>query len=180
MNTFGKVAIVAVVLMLMVGSVGVIKCIGWNNQEVELRNTFNAQEKVCHSYFDKMWKILKQQAGVTDKYASDFKNIYGGIMEGRYKNGGALFKMITESNPEFDSTMYKKLMVSIESQREGFHRSQSRLVDIQMQHNNLRQKFPSSLVVGSVEALEVKLITSTATKQAIETGEENNLELFGK
>lgn len=180
MGTFGKIALVGAILVLLVGSIIGIKCIGWNNQEVDLRNSFVAQEKVTHSYFDKMWKIMKQQAGITEKYASDFKGIYSSIMEGRYSSGGGMMKWVQERNPTFDSTMYTKLMNSIEAQREGFHREQSRLIDIQRSHNNLRQKFPSSLIVGSTTPLEVKLITSAVTKDVIETGEENNLELFSK
>ena len=173
-----KIGIIALAGMLLLGTVILFKCIGWNNTEIDLRNNFTAQETVCEGFYDKMWKILKSQAQITDKYAKDFEKIYTGIMKGRYSSGGGLMKWVQERNPEFDSSMYKKLMVSVESQREGFFREQKKLVDFKLTHDNLRQKFPSTLVVGSAKPLEVNLITSSKTKKVFETGEENDIDLF--
>jgi len=150
------------------------------NKEVDLTNNFKAQTTVCEGFYDKMWKILKQQAQITDKYATDFSKVYKGIMDGRYSSGGGLMKWVQERNPKFDSSMYKKLMVSVEAQREGFFREQKKLVDLQLSHDNLRMKFPSRLFVGGAKPLEVKLITSAKTKQVFETGEENDIDLFDK
>jgi len=73
--------------------------ISYDNQEIELRVDAQAQEKKCEAYFDKMWKILKQKAQVTDQYKDAFKDIYIGIMEGRYSKGdGTLMKWIQENN----------------------------------------------------------------------------------
>ena len=58
--------------MMLFGAVVVTKCIGWSNTEIDLRNTFTAQETVCKGFYDKMWKILKSQAQITDKYAKDW------------------------------------------------------------------------------------------------------------
>jgi hypothetical protein len=86
--------------------------------------------------------------------------------------------MITEANPNFDASMYKKLMVSIEAQREGFFREQKKLVDLKLSHDNLRKKFPSKMFVGSEPELELKLITDSRTKDVMESGEDNDIELF--
>lgn len=177
----GKMIAIIVSCVAVLGIViGAFMWISTTNKEVDLTNNFKAQETVCKGYYDKLWKILKQQAKVTDKYAKDFEKIYVGLMEGRYSSGGALFKMITESNPEFDTSMYKKLMVSIEAQREGFFREQKKLVDLKLSHDNLRMKFPSKMFVGNVTPLKVNLITSKKTNDTFETGEENDLDLFEK
>ena len=125
-----------------------------------------------------MWKVLQQKAGIVDKYSKDFEKIYVKIMEGRYSSGGGLMKWVQERNPEFDASLYKDLMASVEAQREGFHREQSTLIDIDRQHKNLRQKLPSKFFVGSAEAFELKIITSAKSKQVFETGEENDVDLF--
>jgi hypothetical protein len=156
-------------------------CIGYTNTEVDLRNRFVAQEKVSMSYFDKMWKIISQHAQITDKYKEDFKEIYIPMMEGRYKHGGGkMMQWVQERNPEFSSAMYTKLMNTVESQREGFHREQKKLVDIKMAHDNLRQKIPSKFIVGDSEPLVLKLVTSSKTKKVMETGEDNDVDLFKK
>ena len=121
---------------------------------------------------------MKQQAQIPDKYKDDFKEIYLPLMEARYKSGGGMMKWVQERNPEFDSSMYKTLMNTVESQREGFHREQKKLVDLKREHDNLRQKFPSSLVCGSAKELEIKLVTSGKTKETFATGEENDVDLF--
>lgn len=175
----GKIiAVIAGCLGVLTVGIVLMMWVSTTNKEVDLRNSFKAQESVREAFFSKMWKILKQQAKVTDKYQQDFKNLYVGIMEGRYKSGGALFKMITEANPNFDSSMYKKLMVSIEAQREGFFREQKKLIDLKRSHDNLRMKFPSKMFVGSVEEFKLTIITDSKTKNVMETGEENDIDLF--
>jgi len=85
------------------------------NTEIDLRTTTVAQNKKCEAYFDKMWKILKQKAGVTDQYKQAFTEIYPKLIEGRYSKGdGSLMKWVTESNPDFKTSMYEDLMKSIE------------------------------------------------------------------
>jgi hypothetical protein len=179
-KTMAKVVTIIASAVLLFGIVIAMIAIGWNNTEIDLRNNFNAQLEVRTGFYDKMWKILSQQAQITDKYKSDFKEIYIPMIEGRYKSGGGLMKWIQERNPEFDSTMYTKLMVSVEAQREGFFREQKKLVDIKLQHDNLRKKFPSSIIVGGAEELQFEMITSSKTKKVIESGEENDIELFKK
>jgi hypothetical protein len=181
MSNGKKFSIIGAVCMLIMVAIVGSTFVGYNNKEVDLRNSFVAQEKVSMSYFDKMWKIISQQAQITDKYKEDFKDIYIPLMEGRYKHGGGKMMMwVQEKNPEFDSSMYKKLMSTVEGQREGFHREQKKLVDFKRSHDNLRQKWPSSMVCGSSDPLELKLVTSSKTKKTFETGEENDVELFKK
>ena len=62
--------IVGVLTILGVGLV--IYGVGVNNDEIALRNRYVAQEKVIEGFYDKMWKILKQKAGVTEQYKNSF------------------------------------------------------------------------------------------------------------
>ena len=178
MNNKWIVAIVVSVAMVLMLLIMVVKCIGWINTEVDLSTRFDAEIKVTESYYDKMWKILQSQAGIVDKYAGDFHKIYKDIMGGRYSSGGGLMKWVQERNPQFDSKMYEKLMASVEAQREGFHRQQSKVVDIIREHDNLRKKFPSSLIVGGADPLEYEIISSSKAKEVMETRREDDIDLF--
>lgn len=180
MSTGIKVTIGAVAALLLIAIVVAVMWVGWKNTAVDLETRFVAQEKSIESYYDKMWKVLQQQASITDKYAGDFEKIYVNIMEGRYSSGGTLMKWVQERNPEFDSKMYSKLQASVEAQREGFHREQQKVIDIVREHDNLRKKFPSSLAIGDYEPLEYVVISSTKSKQVMETREENDIDLFSK
>ncbi|SRR3989304_957739 len=152
------------------------------NTEIDLRTTTVAQNKKCEAYFDKMWKILKQKAGVTDQYKQAFTEIYPKLIEGRYSKGdGSLMKWVTESNPDFKTSMYEDLMKSIEIERTGFYNEQSVLIDMQREHEAYLKKAPNRWFLSSdLKPIEIKVITSASTKETYRTGEENEVDLFEK
>jgi len=157
--------------------------IGTSNQEIDLRNQAMAQQKKNEVVFDKVWKVIAQKAGIASQYADRFKEIYHDIMSERYQGdskGAPLFKWIQEQNPQFSVDMYKDVADAVESNRAEFVMVQSRLVDIKREHDNLRMKFPSSIVVGGRPALEIKIVTSAKTDEAFRTGKEDSVELFKK
>lgn len=162
----------------------VLMGIGATNREVELRNQAGAQGKANEVIYDEVWKVLQQKAGIVDKFAKDFKEVYGTIMEDRYqgeKNGpGPTFKWIQEHNPNFTPEMYKDLSIAIEAYRGKFSRVQQKLIDIKREHNDLRMKIPSKWFVGKKPELEINIVTSTKTKSTFSSGVEDDIELFNK
>lgn len=188
----GLGVVVVIAIFIAVWAIGV------SNSEIRLKNTGEAQQEVCEAYFDKVWKILQQEAQVADQYREGFREIYTDIMAGRYANDGngqgdqTFMKWIQESNPEFSPSLYAKLMNSIEGQREGFLVEQEKLIDINRQHKDMRMTFPSKLVVGNRLAIGytldevtgeitgkgIVIIKSLKTDQVYETGQENDVELF--
>jgi hypothetical protein len=179
MGKLGALILTGTILVL--GIFGMIWYFGVQNDEVGLRNRYNKQEKNVDLCFDEMFKVLKTNAGITDKAKDAFKEIYIPMIEGRYSKGdGSLMKWVQEQNPTFDQSMYTKLMNQVEAMRRTFKDEQSKLLSIKEEHDNLRTKKPSSFVVGSVPELEVKLITSAEQKEVRRTGEENDFELFDK
>jgi hypothetical protein len=150
------------------------------NKEIDLRERTTAQNKKCEAYFDKMWKVLKQKAGVTDQYKETFKEIYPKLIEGRYSQGdGSLMKWIQESNPSFDVSLYQSLMNSIEIERTGFFNEQSLLIDMQREHSVYLKKAPNRwFLEDGLKPVDVKIITSLKTDEAYSTGKEDDVELF--
>ena len=84
---------------------------------------------------------------------------------------------ISESNPNFDVSLYKDVMVAIEAQRNIFTREQQKLIDLKREHDNLRLTFPSSIVCGNRQEVHIMIVTSAKTKDAYITGEENDIKL---
>jgi hypothetical protein len=171
--------------ILFVGVMGIIALVMsfyYPNKEIDLRTQTEAQQKKCEAYFDKMWKIIKQEAGVTEQYKDAFMEIYPKLIEGRYSQGdGSLMKWITESNPEFKTSLYEKLMQSIEIERTGFFNEQTRLIDINREHSALLQKKPSRWFISSdKKPIKIIVVTSSATDKAYATGKEDDVELFNK
>jgi len=153
----------------------------YSNQEVRLRNALAAQQKSNEAVFDNTWKILKQQAGVTEAHKDAFKEIYSDLMHARYDSGGGdMMKWIQEQNPQFDSSLFSKLMTSIEAQRTIFTREQQKLIDMKREHDNLLQTIPSSFFVGSRPVVQVTIVTSGKTDQSFSTGRDDDVDLFQK
>jgi hypothetical protein len=150
-----------------------------NNREVALRKEAEAQEKKIETVHDTMWKTLKQEAGVTEKYRETFEKIYPELISGRYsQDSGNLFKMIQESNPAFDTKLYDKLMQSIESQRAYFASSQQRMLDIIREHSTLCATMPACWFIKNRKTIEYTVISSTATSEVIKTRKDDNVDLF--
>lgn len=149
-----------------------------SNTEVKLKNQAIAQEQLCKHNFDNMFKTIAQVAQVSEQYKESFKEIYLPLIEGRYKDENLLMKWVTESNPNFDTKLYDKLVDVIESKRNGFELEQKKLVSVVQEHTNLLETMPSSWFVGGRPHLQVTYITSGKTKEVYRTGEDNDIDLF--
>jgi hypothetical protein len=177
MNKFGAVG-AGIVVLLVLGAIALFPMyINASNSEIGLRNQSKAQDRNMTVVFDNTFKIIQQQAGVTKEYKGAFAKIYPDLMKGR-NYGGELMKFVMEANPEFKTSMYEKLMDSIEIQRNVFTREQQKAIDIKREHDNLRTLFPTSLFVGSRPELEIRLVTSTKTEEAFNTGKDDDIDLF--
>lgn len=149
------------------------------DRNVQLKNKFKKQESVIASYYDKMWKVLKQQASLTDQAAETFKDIYIPLISGRYEKGdGTLMKWIQEQNPNFDQSLYTKLMDNIDILRTDFTNQETIAATIKEEHDNLRQEFWSSIWLKGEPELIWKSITSSKTENAVKTRIDDDIELF--
>lgn len=174
------IASVLLVITIMFGSL-VAVYFSYNNREIALRQQAEAQRGKIEGVHDKMWKVLQQKAQVTDEYKSAFESIYPKLIEGRYSKGdGSLMKWIKESNPNFDVSLYKDLMQSIEIQRSEFQTSQERMLDIIREHETLVKTYPAKWFISDTKPIEYKVISSSKTKMIMQLGEDNDVDLFKK
>ena len=174
----GILITIGVVVALAIGVIA--WWVSTSNGEIRLRTKIGAQQEMTQAYYTKLWEILQTKAGVASEYADKFKEIQVGIMEGRYSTGGQMMKWIQEANPEFDASLYKDVMNSIEGQREGFFVEQKKLRDMSAQHENMLKTFPSKLVVGKRDPIVVMILQNAASKAAYETGTDASPDLFKK
>jgi hypothetical protein len=89
-----------------------------------------------------------------------------------------MMKWIQEANPTFDTSLYKDLMQSIELNREEFRKTQERMIDIIRQHNVLLTTVPSKWFISNKETIEYTVISSTRSKVVMETGLDDDINLF--
>jgi hypothetical protein len=166
--------------VLISGITAVSMYFSYNNQEVALRQQAEAQRGKIEGTFDAMWKIISQQAQVSNEYKDAFKEIYPELISGRYANDNTLMKWVQESNPNFDTSLYKDLMQSIEVNRIQFDKTQQRMLDLIREHETLCNTFPGTWFIKNKAPIEYTIVSSTKTKMTMETGIDDDIELFNK
>lgn len=181
-NTMGKYiffGVLALVGILLISTV--FNVIAWSNDEIALRQQVLAQQKVNTTIFDKMWKVISQQAQVSDKYKDSFKEVYQTIMSERYENAkNVTWQWLQESNPQFSSALFERVMVSIEANRNEFALEQKKLIDIGRSHTVMVSQFPGSLWASLLgrSPIDLKIVTSEKTEKAFSTGREDSVRVY--
>ena len=176
-----KIILIALLVILGCGIGTVVGAyFGYNNKEIALRAKAEAQIGKIEGVHDKMWKVIQQKAQVTTEYKDAFAEIYPEIISGRYSgNGdGSLMKWVTESNPNFDTSLYTDLMQSIEILRSEFQRNQETMLDLVREHKTLCTTYPGRWFISNTMEIEYTVISSTKSKVVMETGIDDDVKLF--
>ena len=179
MSTKWIIAIIVGVGLLVVGTIGAVGIIGYyistRNQAINYEQQFEACKSECKTSLDNAWKTIQGKYQLKNDYATEMKSMIDAAVVGR--SGGSLFKMVTETMPGLDASIYKDVMATIEGKRDQFKRSLDTQIAIKKEHQMLRLSFPSSLVAGGRPELVLMLVTSDKTEEAFKTGVENDIEL---
>lgn len=181
MKKNGIVAIVVIAVVVIIGIVWFSMSVSYQNQEVRYVNQFKAENQKIEAVYDNMWKSIQQIAEVTDNYKDSFKDIYVQITDARYdKDNGVLMKWIQESNPNFDTSLYQKLAGVIEVERKRFLNAQTKIIDIVREHNNMLDVIPSKWFLSGKDYLEYEVISSSRSKNVMETRMDDDVSVFKK
>lgn len=175
--------IIGASIAALIAIIGVSMYFSYNNEEIKLRKEIEAQNKKVEVVYDKMWKVISQKAQVSSEYKDAFHEIYKDIIAGRYNSGegdGSLMKFIKEANPEFDASVYKDLMNSIEVLRTEFQHAQERMLDLIRERETLCETMPSSMFIKNKDKIEYEVISSTKSKDVMETRMDDDVDLFKK
>ena len=146
---------------------------------LSFRNT--CIDQANQSNYDSMIKSAKEMVQVTDIYAEDFEKIYSDLIAGRNQDTGLLFKVVQESNPNLDSTVYTTLQRELSANRKTFDNNQQKLLDRVREYNSfVQKKFISSAILNKKAIDSSKLIvTSTSTQDAFNSGVADEINLRG-
>lgn len=176
-----KLIVAGAVVAVLLGLGMFLIDMSYDNKHERNVADIEAQEQKIESHYDKMFKTIAQQAEVTNNYFGEFKEIYKGIMGGRYGDGGskAMWQWLKEANPEVSPDMHMKLMNTIEVSREGFHREQTRLARMSAEDKKLFVTKPAKWFTSG-EHRKVKIISSTRAKEAVRTGIDDEINVFQK
>jgi hypothetical protein len=176
------IIILAIIVIPLISLTGCF--ISRANEEVTLRNQFTQKISERTAFYDKMWKTLSQKSQIALRNDSSFRENVNIIMAGRKDAPQLFMKWVTETNPNANysevSALYRDLSRSVEAQREGFFDEEKVLQDIKLQHDNLLDRFPNSVIFAILgrNKLEYKPITSDRTDEVIKSGKDNNVDVF--
>lgn len=162
---------IAVVAVIIGGSF-ISGLIGINNQCAAWEKSITAQYSQNKNNYDNFYKKVKEVAQVPDMYASKFKEVYDGMMKGRYGQEGskAVFQWIQENNPQFNSSMYEKIQVVIEAGRNSFEANQKSLLDKKRVYETMLNTFPDGWFAKftgwpKIDLKEYDIVTSDITEE---------------
>lgn len=181
MNTKNIIFIAVAIIVVLAGFVGCGSYVSYNNSEVALRNEVVANIQDLENIYDKMWKIISQKAQISQEYKSSFDEIYTHIMDSRYDKGdGTLMKWIQESNPNFDVSLYKDLSQSVEILRTEFANKQTTIIDKIREHKTMCEKMPGCWFISNKTPIKFEVISSTRSKDVMQTRIDDDVDLFNK
>lgn len=126
-----------VVLVLVLGAVGVFSgYLDFSNDANKFEADIPAQYTQMQNVYDNGWKQVMEQNQIADKYADQIKDIFQGVMTGRYGDGGskALFQLLKEDNPKVDTALLTKVQNSIEVFHAQFQASQTKIIALKQSY----------------------------------------------
>jgi len=144
---------------------------GIYNMEIALRTRYDASVKEVETSLDTMSRTLQNKYTINKEFADTFIRAIQEIARGR--EGGGLFKMVSEASGSVPQTFTPELamdmMNSISGEVSRFKRSQDTMVDVWREHTRYCQSLPQRFFVGGRLLPEPEVISATATKEAMET-----------
>ena len=127
----GFVGLIVAVLVIAASSY-----IGANNYGARIEAQLNAEYDNNQNILAQGQQKVMEAAQVPAMYKDDFKEIISADVQGRYGKDGskATFQWLKEHDVALDSAMYKKVQQLIESYRDEFKNSQTKMIDVRRQY----------------------------------------------
>ncbi len=175
MNNKGVLAVVIGFLVFIV-----IVILTLTGSYISAKNSGNRAENAIVASHEDMQNILSQYtlkvmevSQVPAMYKDDLKEIVSGVFTGRYGDNGsqAAFQMISEKNPTLDSSMYKQIQQIMESGRNKYENSQTRLIDTKRAYKDNLGSFwmGAWMGVAGYPKIDLNKYDIIRSEQAVET-----------
>jgi len=184
MKKFLYIGLSVLILAIISGVFVAAYVVGTLNGETKLKNAIVAKQKDNTSEMDNMWKKISQVAQVTDAQKGALLEIFTGYAEARSagKEGGSLANWIHEAVPNVDTSTFNNLQNLIAASRDRWTMRQKELIDLNREHDNLLDLFPSNMVCSMFgrQRITITVITSEKTEKVFETGKDDDVSVFPK
>lgn len=166
----------------LIGLVFVGSAISSYNRQAGLKNQYEMKVKANSGEFDNLWKKISQVCQLADNKKDAFKEIYTSYATARTPDGaGQLMNWIKEAAPALDLKVYDNAQNVIVGSRDSWTMRQTELVSVAEQYNRNLVTFPNNIFLGmfGFQKIDPKVITSSRTEKAFETGKDDDVSLKG-
>jgi hypothetical protein len=169
-------------IILIIGIISASTIWSHRNTAVAIEERVNAQYVANKSNYDNMWKRFKEMSQVTELQATQVKDVYEGLIAGRYEDTDLLFKMVKEDNPKLDTSVYTQLQREISSGRQQFDNNQKQIADIVREYNTYIRKHIIMTYLTNREPMDINLfiVTSEETENTFKDKKADEINLLGK
>lgn len=200
MNSTSRLMLIGGSAVAIVGLAIFGSYVSFYNTAVSLEKATTAQFMSNKNTYDAMWKTVKEQAQIPDKYKEDFKEVLAADTAAKYEGKNPMMMWSNDRNINLDPSIYTKLMTTIEAGRADFKRGQKELLDKQRAYGYHLESFGGSIWAGMsgfpnelkgerapnkdmdgdgiLTALDYKIVTSKRTEAAFESGEDEAIKVF--
>jgi hypothetical protein len=151
-----------------------------NETEQLIQAKYTSNQNILSNYYNKVQELVQ----VADAYKDGLKEVVAASIQGRYGADGskATWQWIKERNPNLDPALYTKLAQVIEAGRNEFKNAQDELIDMKRSYKtNLGYLWKGLWLklagYPKINLDDIKIITSSDTQKAFQTGVENPLTL---
>lgn len=199
---YGKLIGIAIAVLLVLIAAG--DSCSWYSTANKLTNATEAAGTNSKNIYDNGWKSVTEVAQVPGEMKEAFKEVLVGAKAATYGSDGAkaAFLWIQEQNPGLPTESYNKVQTVIEVFRKDFMRAQQ---DLQDRQRKLKDHlgsprgmfytkifdFPREMRGanapardldgdGLITCLDFPVVTSAKTEEAFRTGQDEQLDVFGK
>ena len=154
--------------------------VGANNYGARIEAQLNAEYDNNQNILAQGQQKVMEAAQVPSMYKDDFKEIISADVQGRYGKDGskATFQWLKEHDVALDSSMYKKIQQLIESYRDEFKNSQTKMIDVRRQYEAEQGLFWRGMwlrIAGfpKVDMTKFKPIVTDAVQEIYKNGKES-------
>lgn len=181
--------VLAIVSLMFVGliSIGVwftMTYIHYSDMGNRLEVTLVAKHKNLENVLSSGYQQISGVAQVTEMARDDLKEVFVAAITAREGEDGskAVFKMITESNPNVDPSLYREVQRVVQATKQEYQAEQTAFLTQKAQYQEVLGQVWAGFwlkLVGrpKIDLDSLKIATTGAAAKALETGVEEEIKL---
>jgi hypothetical protein len=169
--------LIIAISVLVLGGIAILSGAGFyfstNRAEVTARNACEAQLGNIENVLDNMWKNFQEIGGIADRERDTAMAMFREYAEARTVEGqGAMMAWITEQVPNADPAIYLDLQARLTAGRQEYRGAQTYMLELVRAHTNIVEDPFKKFFISETEPFEFTVISSSATKEAVATGQD--------